>query len=200
MKLILIRHGETHENVAGIIQGQGPGRLTDIGKEQAKKVGLRLKNEKIDVAYVSDLERTCNTAKEILHYNQNNQKIPVVYTKELRERNFGIYEGLPREEWRELLEKNKEQYTGTITGGESRLEVTKRIVAFCDKLLKKHKQETVLIVSHGGPLTLLYLHLFEKSQEEYKNYHPSNAAVTILEISDDKKHTVYILNCVKHLE
>jgi probable phosphoglycerate mutase len=43
MKLILTRHGETEENKAGIIQGQGIGRLSDEGKNQAKKIALRLK-------------------------------------------------------------------------------------------------------------------------------------------------------------
>ncbi len=62
MKLIIVRHGQTHENASGIIQGQGTGRLNEIGIEQAKRIGFRLKDEKIDVAYISYLERTKQTA------------------------------------------------------------------------------------------------------------------------------------------
>ena len=57
----------------------------------------------------------------------------------------------------------------------------------------------MLVVGHGGTLTALYLAIFEKPLEEFKHYHPLNAAVTILEIDDSKKHTVHVLNCVKHL-
>ena len=48
MKLILVRHGETEANVARIMQGCSPGVLSKLGKEQAKKLADRLKNEKID--------------------------------------------------------------------------------------------------------------------------------------------------------
>ncbi len=78
MKLILVRHGQTHENVAKIIQGQSQGRLTAQGREQAQKVGLRLKDEKISIAYVSDLERAKQTAKEILKYHS---ETPIVYSE-----------------------------------------------------------------------------------------------------------------------
>lgn len=197
MKLILVRHGQTHENVAGIIQGQSVGRLNMVGKEQAKKVGIRLKDEKIDVAYVSDLERACDTAKEILKWHP---KTKVVYTKELRERHRGVWEGKLRKEI--LAQENEKGPYHLITppGGESLEDAQKRIVLFYEKILKKHKRQTVLIVSHGGLLTPFYLYLFEKSFEEYKKYHPQNAAISIIEISEDRKHTVHLLNCVKHLE
>src|SRR3989338_3353197 len=116
MKLILVRHGETHENVAGIMLGHGHVKLTDLGLEQAKKVGLRLKNEKIDTAYVSDLERTCATAAEILHFHP---KIPVVYTKELRERNFGVYEGMKSDAVKDLLKYVQKKREQKHEGGES---------------------------------------------------------------------------------
>ena len=66
MKLIIARHGETEENKKGILQGHLPGKLTELGIEQSKKLALRLKNEKIDAIYSSDLARASNTAKEII--------------------------------------------------------------------------------------------------------------------------------------
>jgi broad specificity phosphatase PhoE len=75
-----------------------------------------------------------------------------------------------------------------------------RMLQFIKTILEKHEKQTVLLVSHGGTLTSFYLNLFQKAKEEYKKYHPQNTAVTILEISDDKKHTVHVLNCGKHLE
>ncbi len=197
MKLIIVRHGETKENVAKIIQGQTYGNLTDVGIEQAKRVALYLKNENIDIAYVSDLERAKDTAKEIL---SNHQHTKVLEEQALRERAWGIWEGKKREErGRFLTEEGCSIYEYKPEGGESFFDVQKRIVAFYYKIINKHKKQTVLIVSHGGPLTALYLSIFQKDVKEYEKYHPQNTAITILEISEDKKHTVHLLNCVKHL-
>ena len=65
MKLILTRHGETVDNIKGILQGQNPGKLSENGIQQAKQLALRLKNENIDAIYSSDLARAADTAKEI---------------------------------------------------------------------------------------------------------------------------------------
>lgn len=48
MRLIILRHGETEQNKAGIIQGQIRGQLTEPGKQQAKLLAERLKKERID--------------------------------------------------------------------------------------------------------------------------------------------------------
>ncbi len=198
MKLIIVRHGETHENVAKIIQGQTHGRLTDLGIEQAKKIGLRLKDEQIDVAYVSDLARVKDTAKEILHFHP---KVPFIYAKELRERAWGIWEGGKSAERNEFFSKEGHSINNyKPEGGESFDEMQERMLQFIKTILEKHEKQTVLLVSHGGTLTSFYLHLFQKAKEEYKTYHPKNAAITILEISENKKYTVHVLNCVKHLE
>ena len=83
MRLILTRHGETEENVAGISQGQLlPGKLTDKGIEQAKKLASRLKDEKVDAIYSSDLARSADTAKIIAKYHS---KVKFHLAKELRE-------------------------------------------------------------------------------------------------------------------
>ena len=54
----LVRHGQTFANFERIIQGHGGGELTELGIEQAKKIGLRLKNEQFNLVCVSDLNRT----------------------------------------------------------------------------------------------------------------------------------------------
>ena len=82
MKLIITRHGETEENVAGVVMWHLPWKLTKIGISQAKKVALRLQNEKIDYIYSSDLARAADTAKEIAQYHPNT---PFELTKQLRE-------------------------------------------------------------------------------------------------------------------
>jgi len=66
MKLIIVRHGETEENKKGIVMGHLPGKLSQEGINQIKKVALRLKDEKIDFIYSSDLTRASDTGLLIL--------------------------------------------------------------------------------------------------------------------------------------
>jgi 2,3-bisphosphoglycerate-dependent phosphoglycerate mutase len=90
MRLIITRHGETEENKAGIMQGHLQGKLSEKGINQAKKVALRLKDEKIDFVFSSDLARASDTTKEIAKYHFHT---PIEFVKDLRERNLGEFQG-----------------------------------------------------------------------------------------------------------
>ncbi|OGJ19951.1 hypothetical protein A3K73_03250 [Candidatus Pacearchaeota archaeon RBG_13_36_9] len=83
MKLILIRHAESEANAKGINQGQKiDTSLSDLGKKQAKQVAQRLKEEKIDIIYSSDLKRAKETAEQINKFH----KLKIIYDKRLREK------------------------------------------------------------------------------------------------------------------
>ena len=71
MKIFLVRHGETIENSKGIIQSFFEGKLSPLGEYQSEQLALRLKNEKIDKIFSSDLKRAVDTAKYILKYQKN---------------------------------------------------------------------------------------------------------------------------------
>ena len=60
-KLYLVRHGETMDNAAQIMQGQTPGRLNDVGIQQAEEVARKMANDHIDVFVSSDLYRSMQT-------------------------------------------------------------------------------------------------------------------------------------------
>lgn len=65
-KILLVRHGETVDNVNKIMQGQTPGRLTLLGMEQARELGRQLRGEHIDVFLSSDLARAVETLRIIM--------------------------------------------------------------------------------------------------------------------------------------
>ena len=76
MKLITVRHGKTKANEMGLSQGHLNTEVANLNEEgitQAKKVAKRLKNEKIDIIYSSDLKRAKNTAKEIAKYTRRKE-------------------------------------------------------------------------------------------------------------------------------
>ena len=87
--------------------------------------------------------------------------------------------------------------------GESIFELQKRVINFFNMLKRKYKGKTVLLVSHGGPITQLLLHILKVPGKEYKKYHPKNTAVSVLEFKVRNKKFVpklIKLNCTKHLD
>ena len=64
-KLLLVRHGETVDNVNKIMQGQTDGCLTLLGMEQARELGRQLRGKPIDVFLSSDLGRAVETLRII---------------------------------------------------------------------------------------------------------------------------------------
>lgn len=83
MRLILVRHAESEANAKGINQGQKiDTSLSDLGKKQANQVAQRLKEEKIDLIYSSDLKRAKETAEQINKFH----KLKIIYDERLREK------------------------------------------------------------------------------------------------------------------
>lgn len=188
MKLIITRHGETEENKKGILQGHLPGKLTELGLEQAKKLSLRLKEEKIDAIYSSDLARASDTAKKIAKFHPNAK---IFFVQELREKDQRNLSGkfIKDIDWNKPRDTEKK---------ESMLERAKIIL---EKAYKQYKGRTVLFVSHGGLIKILTALLMNKPLKDVKKMdHPTNTTVSIFEIKEDDNHKIIIINCDKHLK
>ncbi len=200
MKVIIARHAETSENVKQINIGRDVDPLlTKEGMRQAQKLADFLKHEKIHFAYVSPQRRAVHTAQEVLKHHPLAKMARVPH---LKEQNLGIYEGLPKHEWREIKKQSKELFhLFKPPKGESYAELQERVKSFFHTLFDKHKDDTVLIVSHGGTLGMLYLHLFGKeiTEENYRAHKPENTAVTILEVYKNKPIKVHKVNSLEHL-
>ncbi|NMC35977.1 histidine phosphatase family protein [Candidatus Beckwithbacteria bacterium] len=196
MKLILTRHGLTEENIAGIIQGHLPGKLSKEGIEQAKKLAKRLKSERIDAIYSSDLARAADTTKEIAKYHAH---IIVNYVQDLREKFLGPWQGKSKEE----LGFGKETSLTSVTCevGESTEELFNRASQFLQTVLKKHSQETVLMVGHNGINRALIAALTSKTHQDLRTIEKlKNTSVCIFEIDENKNYTIISFNCIKHLK
>ncbi len=185
MKLILTRHGETFENIKGIMQGQKFGTLSKNGIMQAKKLALRFKGKKIDAVYSSDLARAKNTAKEIMAFHPN---VPLHLSKNLRETFLGRYAGKKASAF-DWANRPKEI--------ESKASMAKRVKKVLDKTYKARPNGIVVFVGHSG---------INKSVERVILNQPlkkiscqSNASISVFEIREDKNHKVHLLNCTSHL-
>ncbi len=180
MRLILVRHGQTVGNAEGINQGWIPGELNERGKKQAELLAKRLAKERIDIIYASDLNRVQETLAPLKRLRP---EIKVVTTPALREENLGIFEGTHHGSVQAAREKaESEGKTFVIEGGEMREGLYKRVAAFIEEVIAKHRiGETVCLYTHGGAGTQITKHLIRFSDEEFRNYHPDNACFHILE-------------------
>ncbi len=197
MKLILVRHGETFENLKGISQGHMNSQLTPKGIEQAQKVSQRLKNIKIDIAYSSDLDRALDTCKEILKFHPNTK---LIKTPILREQGKGIFEGRTHKERNEMLKHDTTPYhLWHPEGGERLIDVHNNVNKLINDILQEQCNKNILVVSHGGPIACILTELHNKDIEHFGEYLPKNTAISIINIEKDKIEFENI-NCNNHLE
>ncbi|HEX4332649.1 MAG TPA: histidine phosphatase family protein [Usitatibacter sp.] len=159
-RVIVVRHGQTHWNVASIIQGQGDSELTPEGVAQAEAIAERLAGEPCDALIASDLGRAHETAKRIAARNGHE----IVLDSRLRERGFGVGEGMSYEEV-------DRAYPGAfarirdvdpdfvIPGGESRRQFHERVRGAFESIAREHAGKTVVVVTHGGVLATFYRHV-----------------------------------------
>ena len=150
-RIIIVRHGQSLANAARRFAGHSDFDLSELGREQAKRVALYLeKNEKPDVIYSSDLLRAyhtaCPTAEAL--------GLSVIKDEGLREIYAGDWEALEISEISERFSEDFAIWRGDYansrpTGGESTVEVYERVVPHILELAKKHDGETVLITTHA---------------------------------------------------
>jgi len=206
MKLLIVRHGESEKNTTGLVQGPNTqSNLTDLGRRQAQKLAEKLKLEHIDLAFVSPMDRARQTADIILQYHPDTV---VQYALELSERSHGQYEGgpssKPLEDWHASglpFGEFKPE------GGESWFEAGERVTGFIHSILNRHKNDspTILIVGHGSVFTYFLMQAggqdtHAESKERYDYYHPSNTAMSTLELGENGQLKLISLNNVSHLD
>ena len=152
-KLYLVRHGETDWNRTGRFQGHTDVELNDQGRDQARALAERLRGREIAAITSSDLRRARETA-EILAATLAAPLAPP--DAGLRERGYGCFEGLTREEcaakFPELWETHAKGSVVDVPGAERREIVMDRIVRAVKRNLEAHAVmgTSIAIVSHGG--------------------------------------------------
>jgi broad specificity phosphatase PhoE len=147
MKIILVRHGESAGNVAGLIN-DNPSRvvnLTDRGRAQAADVAKRLSKIRFTAAYVSEFPRAQQTAKIILAYHTCTLTIDT----RLNERRSGM-DGLPVGAFNDLKVIDPAHFKPEH--GESFLEQMERLHSFLNDAAERHRDGLVLAVSHEDPI------------------------------------------------
>jgi probable phosphoglycerate mutase len=156
-QLLLIRHGETTWNAEHRIQGQLDIPLSPLGVLQSARLAECLANEPIDAVYSSGQSRAWLTAAPLAA----RLGLEVIAEPRLRERSFGIFEGLTLDEAAERYPSEFKKWrerdpAWRPEGGESGQQLIDRVLSAVSDIGIKHPRQTVVLVSHGGVLDVLY--------------------------------------------
>lgn len=156
-EILLVRHGETVWNQEGRMQGQHDSPLTDTGVRQGVQVARRLKDVPFGALYSSDLGRAYRTALSIAAATGHEIRVDT----RLRERHFGIFEGLTGAEMKDRHPDEYGRFAArdpdyAVPGGESAAAFQQRCVACFEDLAVRHAGATLVVVAHGLVLDALY--------------------------------------------
>jgi broad specificity phosphatase PhoE len=149
--ILLVRHGETDWNLQQRWQGHTDTLLNDTGREQARALGEELEHEPIDAVFSSDLMRAHETARLVA----DPRGLDVTALHDLRERHFGSIEGLTTDE---VFARYPDFNDLPATDGETREQMSERVVEALRRIAETHPESNVLVVSHGGPLRAVLAH------------------------------------------
>ena len=146
----MIRHGETEWNATKRAQGQADVPLNDVGRRQAREAAARLDGVTLGAVYASDLSRAIDTAEPIARARD----LEVITDPAFREIDQGEWEGLALDEirsrWPDLW--GPARHFVQRPGGESPEQVQKRALEGVARVIERHPQTAVAIVSHGGTI------------------------------------------------
>jgi len=154
---VFIRHGETDWNRQQRFQGHADVPLNEIGIAQAARLGARLGGEPADLLVSSDLQRARQTAQPLA---EAWTQAPML-ERGLREQSFGVLEGLDAptiktrhaDLWAQWLEHRSDF---ALPGGESLRQFHARVIDAVRTLADRHAGRTLVVVTHGGVLDMLW--------------------------------------------
>ncbi len=182
MNIIMLRHGESEDNVAKVF-GTKETVLSEEGIKQIKDIKETVRGLKFSKVYVSPLRRT----KETLEYLELDME--GIEEKRIQEYDFGVFSGLTNDE----IEKNypfeykewvENPHDYIIREGESLKLVYERVVDFMEELIKQG--EDVLLVTHAGIIRLVFSWVFDNMEYFFK-FKVENGSLNIVSIEDNYK-------------
>jgi broad specificity phosphatase PhoE len=201
-RVLLVRHGATVLTAEDRFAGSSNPPLSDEGREQARRLGERLREVPIAAVYASPLGRARDTAAIIA--DPHGMEVGLV--PDLREIDHGHWEGLTR---REVAERYPEEaaawerdpYTFAPAGGESGLCVAARGLPALLALVRQHPDQTVLAVSHKATIRLLLSALLGFDPRRYRDVlEQSPAALNVLDFKESSTARLVVYNDTSHID
>jgi broad specificity phosphatase PhoE len=182
LEIVLVEHGEKGPEEGSGIRGPG---LTELGREQARLVALRLKDVTFTSIYYSDQLRARQTAETIIEYHP---EVPMTMTSDIREvHEFNYLPMSPEDETPELLERMKLERV--------------RMDHFIKYILETYSLgHRVLVVAHGNLIRCLSAMFCQREPREATPFLVYHTSITRLEITEERFGVLALVNCVRHLK
>lgn len=179
-RLILIRHGETAWNRERRMQGQTDTPLSDEGLVQARALGARMAAVRFAALYSSDLSRALETARPVAAATGHE----IITDPRLRERAFGIFEGLTAAEIAARYPDELERFHSrdpdyVVPEGESARMFHARCLPCLADIAERHSGEDVVVVTHGLVLDAVYRAAHSMPPEAPRTVQLLNASVNV---------------------
>lgn len=143
VEIVYETHSTTTDNEAGIATGWLPGRLSEQGVKDARKLGDRRRDDGIAAVFVSDLARAVQTAAVAFE----GSPIPIFQDPRLRECNYGELNGMPVSR----LEAERVRHVDVpFAGGQSYRQVARQTEEFLGELTMNWEGHRVLVIAHSA--------------------------------------------------
>ena len=140
MKIVLVRHGQTEDNFEGLICGLKNEMMNDTGRRQCQRLKEKLKDIKFDFCYMSPLIRCVETAIILV-----GDRVETAPDKRLIDRDMKEFVGKERDSINE-----EDFWTNNDMEVESVDDMFDRCRSFLDYVKEKHKDESIIVVTHGS--------------------------------------------------
>lgn len=177
-RFCIVRHGETDWNVEKRIQGHTDVPLNATGRAQALAMSFNAAHHRFSAIYSSDLARAMQTAS----YVAEREGETVRPLPDLRERHYGIFQGLTATEAAGRHPKEYALYLARdpdydFDTGESLRAFAARALRALDWLARHHTGQTILTVCHSGVLDVFYRHATGRPLERPRDFEIPNCAL-----------------------
>jgi alpha-ribazole phosphatase len=181
----LIRHGEPAEEALHRCNGSLDVGLSETGRAQMAQVAEYLKGEPVAAIYTSPRSRALESARSLGAV----ASCPVEVVEDLREIDFGGFEGLAYDEIAFRYPDLYRQWMETPTeiqfpNGESFSAMRVRVLRAFDTIQREHEGQTVGIVSHGGVNRILLAWALQMPDNCIFRLAQDYAAINLLELAD----------------
>jgi 2,3-bisphosphoglycerate-dependent phosphoglycerate mutase len=163
--LVIVRHGQSAWNLENRFTGETDVPLTELGREEARAAGEKLKTISFTHGFTSVLQRAIDTMSLILE-EAGQEQLPVTRDHALNERNYGRLQGLNKADVAatygdEQVAIWRRSYAVRPPGGESLADTAGRVLLYFRSAIEPLLRDSadILIVAHGNSLRALMMHL-----------------------------------------
>ena len=197
----LVRHGETVWNLEGRIQGHRHVPLTERGRAQVGLLAQRLASEDAAIIYSSDMGHAIATAQSLA----DGRAARIRTDPALREFSYGAWEGLTMEQARDHAPA---VYAARITGrnsafaapgGETTTELLARVRRFCNAARKRHGDDDIMVVAHGGSIRAVAVCLLGLGEEHFWRLRLSHGSLSVITVAGEAS-VLEVWNDTSHLK